>query len=236
MKVYLPYKGTLAPVIGNAFMCSAAFTLNESAKSYLLQGKSELSYKDHYIAGLFAGAGFGLFAGPTENIRIIMQLQKENPIYKGTFDCFKQVTKQHGFFRGVCRGTLATLYRDISLHGIYFSVYNFLKDTFRSADVTPGQEGVGTVLLAGSGCGIATWTINFPLDSIKSAIQGDSYDPKLKKYNGVIDVVKKTLAKEGGVKNFYKGYFPCLLRAAPANAATFLAFEQTMSLLGNESY
>jgi hypothetical protein len=43
-------------------------------------------------------------------------------------------------------------------------------------------------------------------------------------------VVQK-IAREGGVKGFYKGYTPCVIRAFPANAACFMGYEVTKNLL-----
>lgn len=34
-----------------------------------------------------------------------------------------------------------------------------------------------------------------------------------------------------GPKSFWVGYLPCILRAAPANSATFFAYQSTMKLL-----
>jgi hypothetical protein len=73
---------------------------------------------------------------------------------------------------------------------------------------------------------------DFPLkDSIKSRMQTDSLDPKLRQYSGSWDCLIKTLRHEG-VSGLYRGFWPCLLRAAPVNAATFVAYEYAMHLLG----
>lgn len=41
--------------------------------------------------------------------------------------------------------------------------------------------------------------------------------------------------KTGGIKNLYRGLLPCVLRSMPANAAGFLAFEETMNFI-NKHY
>jgi len=46
-------------------------------------------------------------------------------------------------------------------------------------------------------------------------------------YKGALDVLNKTVAKEG-VGALWKGAVPVLLRAFPANAACFLGYEAAM--------
>ena len=98
----------------------------------------------------------------------------------------------------------------------------------------PGQENIGIVLVAGGMCGIATWAIHFPIDSVKSLVQADALEGG--KYSGMVDAARQNLARPGGWKNFYKGYVPCLLRGFPCNAATFVAFEGTMGLIGGKDF
>ena len=60
-------------------------------------------------------------------------------------------------------------------------------------------------------------------DVIKSKIQTDHFDPKQAKFKNWVHCAKHIQATQG-FKGFYAGLTPCLLRAAPVNAATFLAY------------
>ncbi len=40
------------------------------------------------------------------------------------------------------------------------------------------------------------------------------------------------LWQEGGIKRFYRGFTPCLVRAAPANGVMLLTVEKVQALLG----
>lgn len=66
---------------------------------------------------------------------------------------------------------------------------------------------------------------------MKSKIQTDAFDLKSANYKGAIDCFRKTFAVEG-VAGFYRGFLACMLRAGPANAATFAAYEVAMNFLG----
>lgn len=37
--------------------------------------------------------------------------------------------------------------------------------------------------------------------------------------------------RKDGIKGYYRGFVPCVLRAFPANAAALFMFERTLSLL-----
>lgn len=42
------------------------------------------------------------------------------------------------------------------------------------------------------------------------------------------------LYAEGGIKRFYKGFTPCLIRAAPANGVMLLTVEKVSALLNKQ--
>lgn len=86
------------------------------------------------------------------------------------------------------------------------------------------------VLVAGGAGGLGYWTLSYPLDIIKSAIQTDSIYPEKRRYHGVIDTAKRLWA-EGGVKRYTAGLTPCLIRSVPANAAGFAAYETVKTML-----
>jgi solute carrier family 25 carnitine/acylcarnitine transporter 20/29 len=74
------------------------------------------------------------------------------------------------------------------------------------------------------------WISIYPVDVIKSKIQTDNLDKSKRQYSSSYDCAKQTLAKEG-VKGFFRGFGPCMLRAGPVNAASFVAFEFALRLL-----
>ncbi len=75
-----------------------------------------------------------------------------------------------------------------------------------------------TIIAGGMG-GLGYWVLFFPFDVVKSAAQSDSPDKSKIKYKGTIDIYKVLYNNEGGIKRFYKGFSPCLMRAITANSA-----------------
>ena len=72
------------------------------------------------------------------------------------------------------------------------------------------------------------WSANFPIDLIKTRLQINR-GPLAGR--GLLDVAVHIIRNEGGWRGLYRGLAPCLLRAGPANAVCFGAFEASMSLL-----
>lgn len=68
-----------------------------------------------------------------------------------------------------------------------------------------------TSILAGGTAGITLWLGVYPIDVIKSCIQTDSLDPSKRQYHGSLDVIRQLYAR-GGVRAFFRGLEPTLLR------------------------
>lgn len=86
-------------------------------------------------------------------------------------------------------------------------------------------------MLAGSVAGILFWVSIYPLDVIKTAMMTDSMVKGERKYPTMMQTTK-LLWQEGGPRRFLKGLTPCLIRAAPANAAMLGTVSKLQALLG----
>lgn len=90
-----------------------------------------------------------------------------------------------------------------------------------------GQLTTFELLMAGGLSGFAAWIPAYPQDVIKSNFQNDL------RYKS-IGQVAKTLYKISGPKAFFNGIGPTLVRAFPANAATFFAYEMAMEAMSGK--
>lgn len=82
-------------------------------------------------------------------------------------------------------------------------------------------------LMAGGFAGTFSWLVSFPVDVVKSRLQTDGMDGKLK-YTGAVDCVKKSYQAEG-MNFFTRGLTSTLLRAFPMNAVCFLVVSYVMN-------
>lgn len=80
------------------------------------------------------------------------------------------------------------------------------------------------VCLAGGIAGMSMWLAVFPIDTIKTKLQASSTRQNM------LSATKEIYLQRGGIKGFFPGLGPALLRSFPANAATFLGVEMTHSL------
>lgn len=75
----------------------------------------------------------------------------------------------------------------------------------------------------------AFWIPCYPIDFCKTLIQTDNVNNP--RYSGLMDCMRQTVRAEG-IAGLYKGIGPCLARAFPANAVTFLTYQWTKHLIG----
>jgi len=218
------YKGVQSPLVGLAAINAVAFFSYGLAKE-LVRSKDEkiedLSITKIGLAGGMAGAVLASIEGPVDFFKC--QLQMRN--YGGLIDCVRKITKDYGV-KGAFQGMTATLLRNVPANATYFAAYEWAK-----RKLSKGRELKMTdTLLAGSLAGIAYWGPNYPIDVIKSQIQTDSPNKSERKYKSILQTIK-SIHSESGLKGFYKGFTPCIIRSVPANAFCFLGFEFTKRIL-----
>ncbi|KNA16433.1 hypothetical protein SOVF_089040 [Spinacia oleracea] len=231
------YKGMGAPLATVAAFNAVLFTVRGQMETML---KSEpgasLSVGQQVTCGAGAGVAVSFLACPTELIKCRLQAQSSVSgvgaaavavKYGGPIDVAKQVLSEAGA-RGLFKGLIPTLAREVPGNAAMFGVYEAVKMYMAGGQDTSGL-GRGSLIMAGGIAGAAFWGSVYPADVVKSVIQIDDF--KAPKYSGSMNAFKKILAAEG-VKGLYKGFGPAMCRSIPANGACFLAYEVTRSSLG----
>jgi len=157
-------------------------------------------------------------------VKVLLQIQGQSSgpkKYNGGVDVVRQLYKEGGI-RSVFRGSVATLARDGPGSAAYFATYEITKRALTPAGST--DLSLPAVMAAGGAAGIAMWLLVFPVDTVKSRLQTAEGNPSI---GGVI----REIHSRGGYKAFFPGLAPALLRAVPANAATFLVCFSLSSFL-----
>uniref|UniRef100_A0A8C7EXJ4 Solute carrier family 25 member 20 n=1 Tax=Neovison vison TaxID=452646 RepID=A0A8C7EXJ4_NEOVI len=207
------------------------------------------------LAGGFGGMCLVFVGHPLDTVKVRLQTQPPSlpgqpPMYSGTFDCFQKTlvreiqassgeTKYSGALdcakklyqesgiRGIYKGTVLTLMRDVPASGMYFMTYEWLKNILTPEGKSVSELSVPRILVAGGIAGIFNWAVAIPPDVLKSRFQTA---PPGKYPNGFRDVLRELIQNEG-VTSLYKGFNAVMIRAFPANAACFLGFEVAMKFL-----
>ncbi|GLT81249.1 hypothetical protein SLA2020_526430 [Shorea laevis] len=232
------YKGMGAPLATVAAFNALLFTVRGQMEALLRsQPGAPLTVNQQIICGAGAGVAVSFLACPTELIKCRLQAQSAllgsgtgavAVMYGGPLDVAKHVLRSEGGTRGLFKGLVPTLAREVPGNAVMFGVYEAVKQ-FMAGGQDTSKLGRGSLIIAGGLAGASVWLSVYPTDVVKSVIQVDDY--KNPKFSGSIDAFRKILASEG-VKGLYKGFGPALARSIPANAACFLAYEMTRSSLG----
>ncbi|XP_022965121.1 mitochondrial carnitine/acylcarnitine carrier-like protein isoform X1 [Cucurbita maxima] len=232
------YKGMGAPLATVAAFNAVLFSVRGQLEGQLRsQPGVPLTVNQQVVCGAGAGVAVSFLACPTELIKCRLQAQSAlgqsssagvTVKYGGPMDVARHVLKSEGGARGLFKGLVPTLAREVPGNAAMFGVYELLKQQFAGGTDT-SNLGRGSLIVAGGLAGATFWFSVYPTDVVKSVIQVDDY--KNPKYSGSIDAFRKILAAEG-VKGLYKGFGPAMARSIPANGACFLAYEITRSSLG----
>ncbi|KAG0474499.1 hypothetical protein HPP92_014185 [Vanilla planifolia] len=228
-----------APLATVAAFNAVLFTVRGQMEALLRsEPGAPLTVQQQVICGAGAGAAVSFLACPTELIKCRLQAQgalaeSASPAtsvvkYGGPMDVAKQVLRSEGGLRGLFKGLVPTLAREVPGNAAMFGVYEALKQYFAGGRDASGL-GRGSLVVAGGVAGASFWLSVYPTDVIKSVIQVDDY--RNPKYRGSIDAFRKILSSEG-VRGLYRGFSPAMARSVPANAACFLAYEVTRTSLG----
>ncbi|KAI9478095.1 MAG: mitochondrial carrier domain-containing protein [Benjaminiella poitrasii] len=228
------YRGVMSPLAGIGFCNAVMFMANGWSRRVLQNGDENktLSILEIGVAGSFAGSVMAFLNCPIELLKVKLQTQdpqgfmnahgKHEPAYRGVLDCGIRTVRAQGFM-GIYRGMGVTLLRDTPSYFAYFVAYEGLKRVFQKVKKDE-QLGNFELLMAGGLSGFAAWIPAYPQDVIKSNFQNDV------RYKSIGQVVK-TLYRSAGPRAFVNGLGPTLVRAFPANAATFYAYEMAMDFM-----
>lgn len=111
----------------------------------------------------------------------------------------------------ICRSTMAS--------SIYLGTYFNLREKYNK------KNDIYISSLFGGISSILCWIVIFPLDGIRTDIQSSN--------NNNIKYHIKTRYKNHGIRNFYKGITPVLIRALPSNIISMYIYEFVRNNLKN---
>lgn len=233
------YQGVVPNIWGAGLAWGLYFFGFNILKDYIKGDKrTTLSAKEYLTVGMLTGIGTLTVTNPiwVSKTRLIVQTESSNLAvkstqYNGMLDTLYKTWKQEGL-RGLYKGYLPGLF-GVSHGALQFMAYEELKKLRSSYFGTPIDKKLSSVeyvIMAALSKIFASGT-TYPYQVVRTRLQ-DQYN--VGRYNGAIDVVKKTWRFEGPL-GFYKGLFPNLLRVTPACCITFVVYENVLSFLQNRN-
>jgi solute carrier family 25 carnitine/acylcarnitine transporter 20/29 len=223
------YKGVSSPLTGVPWMYTLSFGSWGVAQKLVEEAPGvPLSIPRIGIAGLLSGFATTVVTTPVELLKVRLQTQYATGTikYRGLLDCALKTYAEEGLRKGLYRGFGATLLRDGPGSLFYYGAYTLVRRAFVPAGGTEADVGTLATLFSGGMGGVIAWLTCIQFDAVKNRIQHDTAG----KYKGIADCISKTLA-EGGVRSFYLGLGPVIVRAFFADACCFYAFELAMKQL-----
>lgn len=203
-----------------------------------------------FVAGAMTGAGLGIISTPMQAVTSnLVLLNKEQ--YGGFWDFLRKKWKTEGskFF---LRGYTVDLSRAILASTLYLGVYGTSRDSWLSQDMNPLLR----TSICASLAGWTTWTVTFPLDTIRTLYQTsnsrneaarshtslpgallNSCEPgeTTKRNNITLSQVVSSRFREAGLRSFWNGITPVLLRTFPSSVLGMIAYEKVRSKIDNPS-
>ncbi|XP_023329197.1 solute carrier family 25 member 38 [Eurytemora carolleeae] len=192
------------------------FSSMHTLKTSLFQGSPSPTQS------LFVGAFSRTLAGCLMIPVTIVKIRSESGQYdyKGVFNALRAIKNAEGL-RGLTSGLVPTLMRDVPFSGIYLMFYEKLKGVAATHSNGHAElEKFG----CGIGAGILASAVTQPADVVKTRLQ-------LKTGSSIL-VVMQEIAIQDGVRGFFVGGVPRMLRRTMMAALAWTVYEQAMRNIG----
>uniref|UniRef100_A0A0D6R4U7 Mitochondrial thiamine pyrophosphate carrier 1 n=1 Tax=Araucaria cunninghamii TaxID=56994 RepID=A0A0D6R4U7_ARACU len=227
------------------------FTVLHKFKSFMA---SSTKAEDHlrlspylsYVSGGVAGFAATIGSYPFDLLRTILASQGEPKVYPNLRSALVEIARTRGI-RGLYAGLSPTLVEIVPYAGLQFGSYDTFKRWIKAWNqgnlVQKGVQGDDSLsstqlFLSGLAAGTFAKVVCHPLDVVKKRFQVEGlkrhprYGARVEEkiYKGMFHALWRIVQAEG-VAGLYKGIVPSVIKAAPAGAVTFVAYEYTSDWL-----
>ncbi|XP_028751529.1 mitochondrial thiamine diphosphate carrier 2-like [Neltuma alba] len=200
-----------------------------------------------YVSGALAGCAATVGSYPFDLLRTILASQGEPKVYPNMRSAFLDIVRTRGL-QGLYAGLSPTLVEIIPYAGLQFGTYDTFKRwtmawnryRYSNTSLSSIEDGLSSfqLFICGLAAGTCAKLVCHPLDVVKKRfqIEGLQRHPRYgarvehRAYRNMLDAMQRILLLEGWA-GLYKGIVPSTIKAAPAGAVTFVAYELTSDWL-----
>ncbi|KAJ4723534.1 Folate transporter 1, chloroplastic [Melia azedarach] len=235
------YAGFSPAVLGSTLSWGLYFFFYSRAKQrYSKNGEEKLSPGHHLASAAEAGGLVCLCTNPVWLVKTRLQLQTplhQTRPYSGLYDAFTTILKEEGW-RSLYRGIVPGLFL-VSHGAIQFTAYEELRKVivdFKSKQRKKNADGADNLLnsvdyaILGGSSKIAAILLTYPFQVIRARLQQRPSSGGIPRYMDSWHVVREA-ARFEGLRGFYKGITPNLLKNVPASSITFIVYENVINFL-----
>ncbi|XP_015250286.1 PREDICTED: mitochondrial thiamine pyrophosphate carrier [Cyprinodon variegatus] len=191
----------------------------------------------HFFCGGLAACSATVACQPLDTLRTRFAAQGEPKVYGNLRYAVSTMWRTEGpltFYRGLSPTLLAVF----PYAGLQFFFYNVFKQLLSPPVKSRDSGGNLRSLVCGSGAGMISKTLTYPFDLFKKRLQVGGFEKarahfgEVRTYRGLMDCAVQ-IAKEEGIRGFFKGLSPSLLKAALSTGFTFFWYEFFLNIMKN---
>ncbi|ESK97238.1 succinate:fumarate antiporter [Moniliophthora roreri MCA 2997] len=232
------YKGLGAVLSGIVPKMAIRFASFEAYKGWLADKETgKTSTGNIFLAGLAAGTTEAVaVVTPMEVVKIRLQAQQhsladplETPRYRNAAHAVYTIVREEGVST-LYRGVSLTALRQATNQGANFTVYQEVKKLAHRFQPEVQELPSYQHMLIGLLSGAAGPLSNAPIDTIKTRLQKATTEPGVSAFRRII-AIADDMWKQEGVRSFYKGITPRILRVAPGQAIVFAVYERVSKVI-----
>ena len=204
------FRGLSLPLCSKSFEQFIAFGTQSAVDNFLEGIDVEEGTLRTGISGVAAGSTTALLLTPIYLVKVQLQVTSKQSGLAGPLSVITSTINKLGFF-GLYTGAVPIFVGTSIGYGFRFVVYD--KAT-HVAEHSFGFGRIGSTIVGGGIAGMATWASHYPLDLVSSRMEASVA------FGGrqltMTEHIKEIYAKSG-IKGFFRGIGPCLLRSFPVN-------------------
>ncbi|KAL5094288.1 hypothetical protein Trisim1_008384 [Trichoderma cf. simile WF8] len=222
------YRGLTPNLTGNALSWASFFFFKTRFEDLLTfaRGSERPTPSDYFVASALGGAATSFLSNPiwVVKTRMLASDKGAKGAYPSMWSGFRTIYATEGF-RGLYRG-LGVSMIGVSHGAVQFAVYEPAKRFYFARRQSQGFDSSrmtteATVVIS-SAAKLIAGAVTYPYQVLRSRLQVFQSDEKFGK--GFRGVVRMTWREEG-IRGFYRGLIPGVVRVMPSTWVTFLVYE-----------
>lgn len=248
------WKGNLTSVIHRFPYSAINFTLYECIRDSFCEDKSfQETPIIRFVAGAVAGSVACAACYPLDLVKTRLTVDSHGH-YRGIMGALSTIVRHDGG-SGLYRGLTASMVVVVPTLALSYSAYGTIKALALNSDhryLSKEVDGRQTItfmggLLCGSLSGIISSAFTFPADLVRRQIQVQGFHYKnsmpsasqrkaipLQQKPGSVQIIRE-IYRSSGVRGFFRGFLPEILKITPMVGITFSTFEFCSQFLDMKS-
>lgn len=150
--------------------------------------------------------------------------------YAGTLSALRESVAQDGL-RSLYRGVTPSMLGTFAYTGIPFMMFESLRPVLPKREDGSHMPSAASSIISSTIVSVFVQSVALPLDTVRRRMQvaGFGNDQQVRTFSGTVAEMFRT----GGVRAFYRGMVPNLLKITPLTAASYFAMEYSRNLYIN---